>query len=405
MEFSYDLRGNLIEEENITDDAVRHNEWSVTGQLLRVSDEDVSGTAVIQQHMYDDDGTRIQKTEGDSTKKYYYVGNDMAVTTEDTGTIFTGIYDGGKIIGAYLGNVPEYDLYCTDMQGSTSALIDDSLDISGGYRYSEYGEVTSFEDTPSNNEVCYTGAVYDSTTGEHYLRARYYDPKTAVFKAQDTLKGGVMDESLWNAYAYCNGDPVNKVDPTGHSVLPIVKWKELKAYWPQNSLQSYVPYGVGWDILGAGTGMILNTKVVRFKASYKKGGKKRKWRIQLWKGSYGYLPGSIFGRIVYGGECGIYYKSKKSPIGYLPANCGKYKFKISVALYNKKGKKLLSHKVKGWWCNIFKVGSYMPWDLKMKTKIKFHSKAMCKAATKAFKAKLGRKKVKRKGKSLAIDKW
>ena len=225
VEFSYDIRGNLIEEENITDDVVRHNEWSVTGQLLSVSDEDESGTAVIQQNMYDDDGTRIQKTEGSSTKKYYYVGNDMAVTTEGTDTVFTGVYDSGEIIGAYLGNVPEYDLYCTDMQGSTSALIDDSLDISGGYRYSDYGEVTSFEDTPSDNEVCYTGAVYDSTTGEQYLRARYYDPETAVFTAQDILKGGVMDESLWNSYAYCNGDPVNNTDSTGHySVKKTIKY-------------------------------------------------------------------------------------------------------------------------------------------------------------------------------------
>ena len=104
-----------------------------------------------------------------------------------------------------------------------------------GYRYSDYGEVASFEGTPLENEVCYTGAVYDGTTGEHYLRARYYDPETAVFTTQDTLKGGVMDESLWNSYAYCNGDPVNHIDPSGHySVKKAVqyahKWSEEDEY-------------------------------------------------------------------------------------------------------------------------------------------------------------------------------
>jgi len=39
--------------------------------------------------------------------------------------------------------------------------------------------------------------------------ARYYDPELGVFLTRDTELGQ-------KPYAYCDGDPVNRVDPTGH---------------------------------------------------------------------------------------------------------------------------------------------------------------------------------------------
>ena len=217
VEFSYDSRGNRIEENDVTNGVITHNDYTVEGQLTRVSEEDANGTTVIQQNAYDSDGTRVQKTEGNDVKKYYYAGDDMIATTEGADTVFTGMYgNGNEMISAFLGASPDLMIYCKDMQGSTSVLADTDFDISGGYSYSDYGEVTGFDGTPDENEICYTGAVYDRTTGEHYLRARYYDPDTAVFTAQDTYRGEATDESLWNLYAYCGGDPIDSCDPSGH---------------------------------------------------------------------------------------------------------------------------------------------------------------------------------------------
>ena len=67
------------------------------------------------------------------------------------------------------------------------------------------------------NEVCYTGSVYDRETGEYYLNARYYDPASANFLSQDTYRGDNEDYAQWNLYAYCANDPVNLVDPNGHA--------------------------------------------------------------------------------------------------------------------------------------------------------------------------------------------
>jgi len=46
------------------------------------------------------------------------------------------------------------------------------------------------------------------------MNARYYDPETGRFISQDTYRG--EGEVFWNLYMYCDGDPVNRNDPTGH---------------------------------------------------------------------------------------------------------------------------------------------------------------------------------------------
>ena len=66
------------------------------------------------------------------------------------------------------------------------------------------------------NSFAYTGAVIDPKTGLYYMNARYYDPQTGRFISQDSYKGD--GEDFWHAYLYCEGDPVDNTDPTGHKV-------------------------------------------------------------------------------------------------------------------------------------------------------------------------------------------
>jgi hypothetical protein len=50
------------------------------------------------------------------------------------------------------------------------------------------------------------------------MRARYYNPVVKRFLSGDTYLGRVTDTQSQNRYAFCENDPVNKVDPTGHDV-------------------------------------------------------------------------------------------------------------------------------------------------------------------------------------------
>ena len=59
--------------------------------------------------------------------------------------------------------------------------------------------------------------MYDKETGLYYYNARFYDPEDGRFLTQDTYRGENMEPDTLHLYAYCANNPVNYVDPSGHS--------------------------------------------------------------------------------------------------------------------------------------------------------------------------------------------
>jgi RHS repeat-associated protein len=84
------------------------------------------------------------------------------------------------------------------------------------YEYDDFGGTTVRGDQNYFNEICYTGGIYDRTTGLYYLNARYYDPADGRFLTQDTYRGEAGDPSTLHLYAYCKNNPISYSDPTGH---------------------------------------------------------------------------------------------------------------------------------------------------------------------------------------------
>ena len=68
------------------------------------------------------------------------------------------------------------------------------------------------------NPIRYRGYYYDQDTGLYYLNARYYSPELRRFISPDDT-AYLDSESVdgLNLYAYCNNDPVNRIDPSGHA--------------------------------------------------------------------------------------------------------------------------------------------------------------------------------------------
>ncbi|MEJ2660712.1 MAG: RHS repeat-associated core domain-containing protein, partial [Desulfobacteraceae bacterium] len=60
------------------------------------------------------------------------------------------------------------------------------------------------------------GQYHDPETGLHYNQARYYDPSLGRYLSLDPL---FLESGSPNFYAYCDGDPVNRIDPSGEFIF------------------------------------------------------------------------------------------------------------------------------------------------------------------------------------------
>ena len=89
------------------------------------------------------------------------------------------------------------------------------------YQYTDFGETTIHGDDQAKNEVCYTGGIYDQSTGLYYLNARYYNPEDGRFMTEDTYRGEIMKPETGHLYVYCANNPVNYVDPSGHFAIAV----------------------------------------------------------------------------------------------------------------------------------------------------------------------------------------
>ena len=137
-------------------------------------------TAVIQQNIYNGEGQRIQKVDGDETTNYYYQNGVVAYTTDANGEQNSQNLIGtdGNVLATerFQQNATQYYLYNKDIQESTSSLVKEDGSADATYQYTDFGETTIQGDDQAKNEVCYTGGIYDQSTGLYYLNARYYNP-------------------------------------------------------------------------------------------------------------------------------------------------------------------------------------------------------------------------------------
>ncbi|GAA2075412.1 RHS repeat-associated core domain-containing protein [Actinomadura alba] len=99
--------------------------------------------------------------------------------------------------------------YClTDALGSVVALTDGTGTKVNTYSYSPRGVTRAFTTETVSQPHRFAGG-YQDPTGLYHFEARYYDPNIARFTQPD-LSGQEK-----NPYLYAEGDPVNRIDPTG----------------------------------------------------------------------------------------------------------------------------------------------------------------------------------------------
>ena len=283
-QYSYDANGNQTDVKNTKTGQTESYTYDAENRLSKVAVTDKDGkTAVIQQNRYNGDGQRIQKVEGSKTTNYYYQDGVVSYTTdgENRQTSQNLIGTDGNILATqrYGSDHTDYLLYHKDIQGSTTSLVKEDGSADATYRYTDFGETTINGDNKAENEVCYTGGIYDHSTGLYYLNARYYNPEDGRFVTEDTYRGETAKPETGHLYAYCANNPVNYVDPSGHKAKIVIYYNKKGKDFKKQAMHS--PY--------------YKNSQVTFKSVIKKAQFKKEWD-KIPKGTselYLYLHGGV----------------------------------------------------------------------------------------------------------------
>ena len=251
---------------------------------------------------YDAYGRRTQKkytyTPGSLTQVDYIKTETTSYTYDNSGRLvnercvsvyddnstetheFTYLYDESGIIGTMFSKngataTPYY--YRRNLQGDVTAIYDQNGVRKAEYAYDAWGNCTVTNSGDYNiaytNPIRYRGYYYDRGTEFYYLNARYYNPQWRRFISPDSTD--YLDhESVngLNLYAYCNNDPVNYADPSGHlaffivtamigaalglgitAAVDLIPDQEFNLHWGW-----YVGAGLLGAAIGAGVGMAVS---------------------------------------------------------------------------------------------------------------------------------------------------
>ena len=103
-----------------------------------------------------------------------------------------------------------------DHLGGTIRVLNDSFTALDGMRYKPYGE-----DRDTGNALVtdrkFTGQTEDEAAGLYWYASRAYDPAIGRFVSPDVLVPDPSNPQSLNRYAYVRNNPLNFVDPSGHS--------------------------------------------------------------------------------------------------------------------------------------------------------------------------------------------
>ena len=204
--------------------------WTKGRQLTSAT---VDGEQVS--YTYDMSGVRSNKQVGDTAYTYTTLSGKVMRQQWD-GKTLEFVYDDGNQPFAVIykhGQTTELYYYVLNAQGDVSAILDSSGKLAASYDYDAWGNCTVYDSSakvltdPTSianlNPLRYRGYYYDAETGFYYLQSRYYDPAICRFINADTFATTDANGFLSaNMFAYCENNPIMRVDPDGSSPLSLV---------------------------------------------------------------------------------------------------------------------------------------------------------------------------------------
>ncbi|KAF3903424.1 hypothetical protein ABW20_dc0100534 [Dactylellina cionopaga] len=204
--FSYDRLGRLL-----TDDTGRRYSFDNSDRLTSVANPSKPTSSFVYRS---DDSLSHYSSDTKNTDIYFSQRriNAMRIkeSPQSSGSNTSLLSESGRLVAAYQPSESSAT-YFVDSQGSNVIAFDKKAEAEASVQtYKAYGAPSEHTFQKLHSSFGFKQEFTDPNSGLIYLRARYYSPDSMSFISPDTIHKE-------NRYAYCAGDPVNYIDPTGNS--------------------------------------------------------------------------------------------------------------------------------------------------------------------------------------------
>lgn len=201
--YIYDGFNRLKKAETVKDGLRTTAEYVYNGDNLRVSKtikrSDNGYAAEVTNYLYDRQNVILETDANSNIKARYVKGINYISKADGSGKTSYFLFNG---------------------HGDVVQAVDEAGTVLNQYEYDIWGNPVLTIETVEN-AIRYAGEYLDAETGLYYLRARYYDPYIGRFITEDSYWGEDKNPLSLNLYTYAHNDPIQYIDPTGHTVAKI----------------------------------------------------------------------------------------------------------------------------------------------------------------------------------------